>query len=123
MFVFAAVLSVLLAVVGLAAGLPKALLKGSIPAQLQSPGGLSAPLVRFIGLAELAAAVGLLAGLFWWPIGVAAALGFAVVLVGAVGFHAKSGDYANPGTRGHSMVPIILTIIAIAAAVTLVLAS
>lgn len=123
MFVFAAVLSVLLAVVGLAAGLPKALLKGSIPAQLQSPGGLSAPLVRFIGLAELAAAVGLVAGLFWWPIGVAAALGFAVVLVGAVGFHAKSGDYANPETRGHSMAPVILTIIAIAAAVTLVLAS
>lgn len=123
MFVFAAVLSVLLAVVGLAAGLPKALLKGSIPAQLQSPGGLSAPLVRFIGLAELAAAVGLLAGLLWWPIGVAAALGFAVLLVGAVGFHAKSGDYANPETRAHSMVPIILTIIAIAAAVTLVLAS
>ncbi|MBK3575009.1 DoxX family protein [Streptomyces sp. MBT65] len=123
MFVFAAVLSVLLAVVGLAAGLPKALLKGSIPAQLQSPGGLSAPLVRFIGLAELAAATGLIAGLFWQPVGVAAALGFAVLLVGAVGFHAKSGDYANPETRGSAMAPIILTIIAIAAAATLVLAS
>lgn len=123
MFVLAAVLSVPLAAVGLAAGLPKALLKGSIPAQLQSPGGLSAPLVRFIGLAELAAAAGLLAGLFWWPIGAAAALGFAVVLIGAVGFHAKSGDYANPETRGHSMAPVILAIIAIAAAVTLILAS
>ncbi|MFI5991937.1 DoxX family protein [Streptomyces sp. NPDC051362] len=123
MFVFAAVLSVLLAAVGLAAGLPKALLKGSIPAQLQSPGGLSASLVRFIGLAELAAAAGLLAGIFWSPIGVAAALGFAVVLVGAIGFHAKSGDYANPETRGNAMAPIILTIIAISAAVTLVLAS
>ncbi|MFE7927655.1 DoxX family protein [Streptomyces sp. NPDC057456] len=123
MFVFAAVLSVLLAVVGLAAGLPKALLKGSIPAQLQSPGGLSAPLVRFIGLAELAAATGLIAGLFWQPVGVAAALGFAVLLVGAVGFHAKSGDYANPETRGNAMAPIILTIIAIATAFTLVLAS
>ncbi|WP_329529326.1 DoxX family protein [Streptomyces sp. NBC_01462] len=123
MFVFAAVLSVLLAVVGLAAGLPKALLKGSIPAQLQSPGGFSAPLVRFIGLAELAAAAGLIAGLFWQPIGVAAALGFAVLLVGAVGFHAKSGDYANPETRGNAMAPIILTVVAIAAAATLVLAS
>ncbi|MCX4860403.1 MULTISPECIES: DoxX family protein [Streptomyces] len=123
MFVFAAVLSVLLSVVGLAAGLPKALLKGSIPAQLQSPGGFSAPLVRFIGLAELAAAAGLIAGLFWQPIGVAAALGFAVLLVGAVGFHAKSGDYANPETRGNAMAPIILTVIAIAAAATLVLAS
>ncbi|WP_169317390.1 DoxX family protein [Actinacidiphila oryziradicis] len=123
MFISAAVLSVLLAVVGLAAGLPKALLKGSIPAQLQSPGGLSPPLVRFIGLAELGAAAGLLAGLFWQPIGVAAALGFAVVLVGAIGFHAKSGDYANPETRGNAMAPAILTVVAIAAAVTLVLSS
>lgn len=123
MFVLAAVLSVLLAAVGLAAGLPKALLKGSIPSQLQSPGGLSAPLVRFIGLAELAAAAGLLAGLYWQPVGVAAALGFAAVLIGAVGFHAKSGDYTNPETRGNAMAPAILTLIAIAAAVTLGLAS
>ena len=55
MMIFAAVLSVLLAIVALAAGLPKVRLTGDIPAQLQA-GGLSATLVRFIGLAELAAA-------------------------------------------------------------------
>lgn len=122
MFISAAVLSVLLAVVALAVGLPKALLKGTIPAHLQA-GGLSGLLIRFIGLAELGAAAGLLAGLFWQPIGVAAASGFAVVLVGAVGFHAKSGDFANPKTRGSAMVPVILTVAAITAAVTLALSS
>ncbi|MGW0926983.1 DoxX family protein, partial [Streptomyces sp. NPDC002755] len=86
MFISAAVLSMVLAVVALAAGLPKALLKGSIPTQLQTPGGLSAPLVRLIGLAELGAAAGLLTGLFWQPIGVAAATGFGLLLVGAVRF-------------------------------------
>jgi hypothetical protein len=59
MMIFAAVLSVLLAIVALAAGLPKVRLTGDIPAQLQA-GGLSATLVRFIGLAELAAAGGLI---------------------------------------------------------------
>lgn len=79
---------------------------------MQSPGGLSAALVRFIGLAELAAAGGLIAGLFWRPIGIAAAAGFAVLLVGAVGFHAKAGDYSDPKTRGGAMAPIVLTVIA-----------
>ncbi|MFD7003884.1 DoxX family protein [Streptomyces mirabilis] len=122
MYISAAVLSVILALVALAAGMPKALLKGSVPAQLQSPGGLSASLVRFIGLAEVAAAVGLVVGLFWQPLGIAAAAGFAVLLVGAVRFHAKAGDYATPETRGNAMAPIILTLVAIAAVVTLTLA-
>ncbi|MFD9283969.1 DoxX family protein [Streptomyces mirabilis] len=97
--------------------------QGQHPSPAAVSGRPQRPLARFIGLAELAAAAGLLAGLFWQPIGVAAALGFAVVLVGAIGFHVKSGDYANPETRGNAMAPAILTIVAIAAAVTLVLAS
>ncbi|MER5201428.1 DoxX family protein [Streptomyces sp. NPDC002884] len=123
MFISAAVLSMVLAVVALAAGLPKALLKGSIPTQLQTPGGLSAPLVRLIGLAELGAAAGLLTGLFWQPIGVAAATGFGLLLVGAVRFHAKAGDYANPETRANAMAPAVLTAVAVAAATTLALSA
>jgi DoxX-like family len=112
MTILTVVLSVLLAIVALSAGLPKALLIGKIPAQLQSPGGLSSAVVRFIGLAELAAAGGLIAGLFWRPIGIAAAAGFAVLLTGAVIFHAKAGDYSNPKTRGSAMAPILLTVVA-----------
>ena len=121
MMIFAAVLSVLLAIVALAAGLPKVRLTGDIPAQLQA-GGLSATLVRFIGLAELAAAGGLITGLFWPPIGIAAAAGFALLLIGAVGFHAKAGDYADPAARGNAMAPVILTAVSVATAVTLGLA-
>ncbi|WP_433788647.1 DoxX family protein [Actinoplanes sp. CA-252034] len=112
MTILALTLSVLLAIVALGAGLPKALLTGKIPAQLQSPGGLSAALVRFIGLAEVAAAGGLIAGLFWRPIGIAAAAGFAVLLIGAVIFHAKAGDYSDATTRGSAMAPIVLTVVA-----------
>ena len=42
---------------------------------------------RLIGTAELAAAVGLLIGLWWHPLGLAAAAGMAVLLTGAVITH------------------------------------
>ncbi|MGP4048916.1 DoxX family protein [Streptomyces sp. 2A115] len=122
MYIAAAVLSVLLALVALAAGAPKVLLKGDVSAGLQSHMGLSAAFVRFIGLAESAAAVGLVVGLFWQPLGIAAAVGFAVTMIGAIGFHAKVGDYANPETRGSAMAPFVLVLLAVAAAVTLTLA-
>ncbi|MFF4136769.1 DoxX family protein [Streptomyces mirabilis] len=89
---------------------------------MQSPGRRSAPLVRFIGLAELGAAAGLLKGLFWQPVGIAAAVGFGLLLIGAVRFHAKAGDYANPrpgATRWHPP----LTAVAVAAALTLALSA
>ncbi|MCX4597533.1 hypothetical protein OG819_50615 [Streptomyces sp. NBC_01549] len=44
-------------------------------------------------------------------------------MIGAVGFHAKHGDYANPETRGSSMAPIALVVVAIATAVALTLAN
>ncbi|MGI5193224.1 DoxX family protein [Streptomyces sp. CA-288835] len=122
MYVTAAILSVLLALATLAAGAPKALLKGDVSAGLQSHMGLSAGLVRFIGLAEVAAAVGLIVGLFWQPLGIAAAIGFALTMVGAVGFHARAGDYADPATRGNAMAPFALIALSVATAVTLGLA-
>jgi len=47
---------------------------------------------RLIGVAELAAVAGVLAGLFWLPIGVAAATGMALLLVGAVAVHRRVRD-------------------------------
>jgi hypothetical protein len=44
------------------------------------------------GTAEAAGAAGLVAGLFWWPIGVAAAIGVVLYFVGAVGSHLRVRD-------------------------------
>lgn len=49
---------------------------------------------RIIGTLELAAVAGVLAGLAWPPIGVAAAVGAALLLLGAIGFHARASDSA-----------------------------
>lgn len=120
MYTAAAILSILLAFVALAAGAPKLVLKGTSE-QLQSHMGLSPGLVRFIGVAEVLATVGLIVGLFWRPPGIAAAVGFAVLLIGAVGFHARVGDYSDPKLRTQAMTPIVLLLVSAAAAVILTL--
>ena len=47
---------------------------------------------RLIGVAELAAAVGVLVGLSWGPLGVAAASAMAVLLVSALIVHRRAQD-------------------------------
>jgi len=76
-------------------------LPGSRPREADGPAddaGLGQPLrypwpsYRLIGVAELAAFAGVLAGHFWLPMGVAAASGMAVLLVGALTVHRRVGD-------------------------------
>jgi uncharacterized membrane protein YphA (DoxX/SURF4 family) len=50
---------------------------------------------RLIGVAELAAAAGVLAGLWWHPLGLAAAGGMAFLLVGALITHRRAGDHGK----------------------------
>jgi DoxX-like family len=47
---------------------------------------------RLIGTLELAGVVGVLVGLAWAPIGVAAAGGLALLSVGAIIFHVRASD-------------------------------
>jgi hypothetical protein len=43
--------------------------------------------------AEIAGAVGLVAGLFWWPLGVAAGVGIVLYFVGALASHLLKRDW------------------------------
>jgi hypothetical protein len=49
---------------------------------------------RLIGLLELAGVAGVLVGLVWPPIGVAAAIGLALLVLGAIVFHGRAHDSA-----------------------------
>ena len=60
---------------------------------------------RLIGVAELAAAAGALAGLWWHPLGLAAAAGMAALLAGALIIHQRAGD------RSKETAPAMLTLI------------
>ena len=54
--------------------------------------GVTPMLWRVIGILELAGVVGVLVGLAWAPIGVAAAIGLALLSVGAVAYHVRASD-------------------------------
>lgn len=54
--------------------------------------GVSPARWRGIGLLELAGVIGVLAGLWWAPIGVAAAVGLALLAIGAITFHIRASD-------------------------------
>ncbi|HEV7854266.1 MAG TPA: DoxX family protein [Mycobacterium sp.] len=47
---------------------------------------------RAIGVLELAGVAGVLIGLLWAPIGIAAAIGLALLSIGAVAFHMRAAD-------------------------------
>ena len=66
---------------------------------------------RLIGVAELAAAAGVVIGLCWHPLGVAAAAGMALLLIGALITHRRAqdggeGDRTGPARpRDHARAP------------------
>ena len=47
---------------------------------------------RLIGTLELAGVAGVLVGLAWSPMGIAAAIGLALLSIGAIVFHIKASD-------------------------------
>ena len=67
--------------------------------------GIPWPRYRLIGVAELAAAAGILIGLWWHPLGVAAAAGMALLLLGAIITNRKAADSAK------EMAPALLALL------------
>jgi hypothetical protein len=59
---------------------------------------------RLIGALELAGVAGVLVGLAWPPIGIAAAIGLALLSIGAIAFHITASD------RVVDMVPAVIGI-------------
>jgi uncharacterized membrane protein YphA (DoxX/SURF4 family) len=66
--------------------------------------GIPWPRYRLIGVAELAAAAGILIGLWWHPLGLAAAAGMALLLLGAMITHRRAAD------GGKEMAPALLAL-------------
>ena len=66
--------------------------------------GIPWPRYRLIGVAELAAAAGILIGLWWHPLGLAAAAGMTLLLLGALITHRRAAD------GGKEMAPALLAL-------------
>ncbi|EHR53705.1 DoxX protein [Saccharomonospora marina XMU15] len=91
MSIVVGVLSLLLTIAFVGAG--GARLAGAKPMRAYSEHlGLSAGVSRAIGALELAAAAGLIAGLWVRPAGLAASIGLVFLLVATVARHVRAGD-------------------------------
>jgi uncharacterized membrane protein YphA (DoxX/SURF4 family) len=80
------------------------------PAQLKVMETVGFPVDKLwlLATAEIAGAVGLLIGLFWWPLGAAAAIGVVLYFIGAVGSHLRVRDSAT-----NAAIPLVLAIAAL----------
>jgi uncharacterized membrane protein YphA (DoxX/SURF4 family) len=76
--------------------------------------GIPWPRYRLIGVAELAAAAGILIGLWWHPLGVAAAAGMALLLLGALITHRRTADSGKKMATALIALAITLAYLAIA---------
>ena len=110
MFIATAVVAGLLALVLAASGQAK-LAKNPAVMQGMSTVGVPGDRVWLLSVAEIAGAAGIVAGLFWWPIGVAAAVGVVLYFLGAIGAHIRVKDTAN------LVAPAVILAVAVAALV------
>jgi uncharacterized membrane protein YphA (DoxX/SURF4 family) len=108
-------LSVLLAVACLLPGIAKL---EAHPKMLASAGHFGIPWSRYrlLGVAELLAAAGVLAGLRWPPIGVAAASAMGALLVGALITHRRSGDHLREAVP--ALITLVVCLLYVAVALT-----
>ena len=91
MHIAAVVLSVLLAAEFIFAGITRILDTGMARTNAAYL-GISLQLSRFVGIAEIAAAVGLLAGLAVKPFAIMTAATVCLVMAGALGYHPETRD-------------------------------
>jgi DoxX-like protein len=115
-FIAVIVLSILLAVAFLGAGGSKLAGVKSMRESAEHL-GFSFPAYRGIGALEVAGAAGLLIGLAWAPLGVAAAAGLTLLMIGAVTFHLRAKDSAS-----HYSAPAVLAVLSLVALVLRILA-
>ncbi|MGW4330944.1 DoxX family protein [Nocardia sp. NPDC004573] len=77
--------------------------------------GMSVATYRVIGAFEVAGAAGLVIGTVWWPVGLAAGIGFILLMVGAIATHVRVRDRIAEAT------PAIVTFLLAVGYATLVL--
>ena len=119
MDISAVIFSVILAVAALASGLPKVQLQGMTWNFLRDR-GMSPRKARSIGAAELLCVVGLMAGLFWRPVGIAASVVLIVLFAGALWFHFVHGDFGNPDRRKQALIPLGLVALSVVTLIVLI---
>ena len=108
------IICVVLAIAHIGAGSAKLVKAPAAVAQVRAGGVRSDRALVVLGVLELAAAVGLVVGLWFTPVGIAAALGSVLYFVGALVGHIRERNNQVQGA-------VALLLLSIAALVTLLL--
>ncbi|WNV91768.1 DoxX family protein [Umezawaea sp. Da 62-37] len=111
MFIATLVLSALLAVVFVGAGTAK-VLQRPVMVEAAEAHGFGKDSYRVIGLLEYAGAAGLLIGLWFAPLGIAAGVGLVLLMAGAVVVHVRFKEKA--AATAPSVVLALLAAVALA---------
>lgn len=106
----AIVLLSLTALVLLLAGIQKVALQPKATTPMRRL-GVADKLTRVIGFLELAGVTGLVIGVWVRPLGVAAGIGLAALLLGAIAYHVRAGDYRSRQNRGSAAAPVVLLLL------------
>jgi DoxX-like family len=109
MFLACVVVTVLLALVAFGSALGKLQGVGRVRELIEHVGMIG--WLRPLGYLELAAAIGLIVGLFWAPIGIAAAGGLILYYLGAIIAHVRVHD--GPQQVVAPVVPLLLAVAAL----------
>ena len=110
MFITAAVVSGLFAAMLLASAAGK-LARQQRQVELMRHVGFPDDKMWLLALAEIAGAAGLIVGLFWWPIGVAAGIGVVLYFLGAVTSHLRIRDpFFNPSLLMLAVAAVVLAL-------------
>lgn len=107
MFTTYVVVAILMSTVLVASAGAKAIRTQHITGQMASL-GLPESLLLFLVAAQVSGAAGLVVGIWWGPLGIAAAVGLTLYFAGAVASHLRVGDHKGAPPA------IVLTLIAIA---------
>jgi uncharacterized membrane protein YphA (DoxX/SURF4 family) len=110
MYIATIVLSALLAVAFLGAGGLK-LIGAKQSLQMRDQLHVGAQLWRLVGALEVAGALGLAAGFVVPVLGIAAAVGLALLMVGGIVTHARAQDLRNAGPAALLLVLAVVTVV------------
>ncbi|MFD4352520.1 DoxX family protein [Nocardia sp. NPDC058519] len=116
MFITYAVVAVLMSVVLLASAGAKFTRPKRLVDQMSTL-GLPYRMLPLLGVAQIAGAGGLVIGLWWGPLGIAAAVGLALYFIGAVATHLRVSDYQ--GTLPAAVLAIVAIVLIAVRAATL----
>lgn len=115
MFLVTVILSLLLAAALAMSAAAKLTRKADVIASMHTV-GVADDKIPFLAYAEIAGALGLIVGLFWWPIGVLAAIGVAVYFLGAVVSHLRVNDRQIAPAAVLLVVTLVTLVVRIASA-------